>query len=399
MDPCVALLERLKLQPRNAVAIAILITIASFGLTSSHLPLSPAAIADSQAFVSLYADGAKRLFTTDATTVGDVLKRANVKLGDSDLVEPAAGTRVPKGQFNINVYRARQVLVVDGLRSYHIKSAYQSPRLLALAAGLTVYAEDTYSTEVITDFVENDSIGEKVTLNRAKPLVVKVDGGVRTIRTQANTIGDALKDGGISLGLKDSVSEAPAAPVVAGVTVQITRVSEVVATITRTIPRAVKTIADPTLLKGQTKVKTEGADGQTTTTYRIHYQDGQETGREALQVVSSTDPIAKVIVEGTKVLFAGSVEYWRPIVEQEAAKWDFDPNTMLRIMACESKGNATTVSGFIINGEHPTGLFQYLPSTWRAAGGTDDNILDGTTQIKLTAKKMALYGTKPWQCQ
>jgi hypothetical protein len=72
---------------------------------------------------------------------------------------------------------------------------------------------------------------------------------------------------------------------------------------------------------------------------------------------------------------------------------------MLRIMACESKGNATTVSGFIINGEHPTGLFQYLPSTWRAAGGTDDNILDGTTQIKLTAKKMALYGTKPWQCQ
>jgi hypothetical protein len=173
----------------------------------------------------------------------------------------------------------------------------------------------------------------------------------------------------------------------------------VVATITRTIPRAVKTIADPTLLKGQTKVKTEGADGQTTTTYRIHYQDGQETGREALQVVSSTDPIAKVIVEGTKVLFAGSVEYWRPIVEQEAAKWDFDPNTMLRIMACESKGNATTVSGFIINGEHPTGLFQYLPSTWRAAGGTDDNILDGTTQIKLTAKKMALYGTKPWQCQ
>ncbi len=72
---------------------------------------------------------------------------------------------------------------------------------------------------------------------------------------------------------------------------------------------------------------------------------------------------------------------------------------MLRIMTCESHGNASVVSNFVINGEHPTGLFQFLPATWRANGGTDDNILDGSIQVKIAAKKMAKDGTSAWQCK
>ncbi len=68
-------------------------------------------------------------------------------------------------------------------------------------------------------------------------------------------------------------------------------------------------------------------------------------------------------------------------------------------MSCESHGNATSVSAFVINGEHPTGLYQFLPSTWRAAGGTDSNIFDGSVQIRLAARKMATQGTKAWQCK
>ncbi|MDB5178674.1 MAG: transglycosylase-like protein [Patescibacteria group bacterium] len=393
------LLKRLKTQPRNLVAIGILITIVSFGFSSGRLPVSPAANADSQRMVSLYVDGQKRLFATDGTSVGDILSRAGVKLTATDLVEPGLKTAVPKGQFNINVYRARPVLVGDGARTYHLSSAYQSPRLLAKAAGITVYPEDTYRTEVITNVVENGAIGEKINITRAKPFVVTVDGHTRTLRTQAKTIGDALKSANIALGLKDTVSQPLAAPVLPGASLSITRVTEALATLTETIPRPVKVIQDPAMLKGQTNVKTEGADGQKTITYRIHYQNGIETGREQIQLVSQSAPAARVVTEGTKVLFSGSVEYWRPQVEAAAAAWNFDPNTMLRIMACESRGNALSISHFVINGEHPTGLFQYLPSTWRSSGGTDDNILDGAMQIQLTAKKMATQGTKAWQCK
>lgn len=400
ITPLIATYKRLKAQPRNLVAIGLLLSIVSLGPSAGRLPLSAGADADSRALISLYADGQQRLFAADASsTVGDILSRAGVKLADEDIVEPAASAPVPAGQFNINVYRARPVLVHDGTKSYHLRSAYQSPRLLALAAGLVVYPEDSFKTEIITDIADSEAIGEKVTVKRAKPLTVKVDGRARNIRTQALTVGAALHDAGIVLGAQDTISAHPETPVTPGADVQITRVSEAVVTLTQKIAKPIKRIPDPSVLKGQTRVQTPGSDGQKTVTYKIHYKDGVETGRQAIQVVSEAAPVAEVIVEGTKVMFAGSVEYWRPQVEAAAAAWGLDPNMMLRIMNCESHGNATTVSKFIVNGEHPTGLFQYLPSTWRSAGGTNDNIFDGSLQIQLTAKKMAREGTKAWQCK
>jgi uncharacterized protein YabE (DUF348 family) len=353
--------------------------------------------------VSLYVDGSRRLFSTNSQNVGDVLKHAGVKLGSGDIVEPAAATSISHGQFNINVYRAHPVLVEDGLRSYRIHSAHQSPRLLAIDAGIKVYPEDTYSSGIITDFVQNSAVGEKVTIKRAKPLQVKVDGGLRTIRTQAGTVGAALKAADISLGVKDTVSQSLNTQVVPGMAVAITRVTEALVTQTQTLPRPVQTVDDPTVLKGTTTVKDPGSDGQKTITYRIHYTNGIETSREVVQVVSETAPQPQVVSVGTKVLFAGTVEYWRPQVVAAATANGLDPNMMLRIMNCETHGNASDVSGFVINGQHPTGLFQFLPSTWATAtqkfgSGTED-IMDGSAQIKIAAAYMAANGTGAWQCK
>ena len=377
----------------------MLIAIVTTGIASGHLPPGGNAAADSQHMVSLYADGQKRVFGTDANTVGDLLKRSNVSLAAGDSVEPAATTAISDGFFNVNVYRARPVIVIDGYRSYRFSSASRSPQQIAKQAGLTVFPEDAYKQEAVTDIVSSAAIGDKITVQRAVPIAVKVDGAVKTVRTQAKTVGEAIKDSGIALGLNDTISMPQETAVAPDMSLGITRVTEVVTTITSPIARPVQTIADPTMLKGQSVVKSEGADGSQTVTYRIHYKDGAETARDMVALVSKTDPQPKVVVNGTKVMFSGSVEYWRPMVVEAAAQWNYDPNIMMRIMACESGGNATSISHFIVNGEHPTGLFQYLPSTWRSAGGTDDNILDGAAQIQITAKKMALYGTGPWECR
>lgn len=395
----IAIYQKLKAQPRNLLAIGLLISIVSLGPASGRLPVSAGADADSKALISLYADGQQHLFSADDKTVGDVLRHEGIKLGANDLVEPAADSVVPRGQFNINVYRARPVLVQDGLHTYRLNSAYKSPRLLALAAGLIVYPEDTYRSEVITDLVGNEAVGEKVIVDRAKPVNVKVDGKTRLIRTQAETAAEALATSGVVLGASDTVSVDRTAPVTPGMSIAITRVTQAMVTLTQVLPRSVQTIDDPKTLKGTDVVKDPGADGQKTVTWRVHYKDGVETGREAVQLVSQTNPVTKVVVQGTKVIFAGSVEYWRPLVEAAAAQYNIDPNMMLRIMTCESHGNASVVSHFIINGEHPTGLFQFLPSTWIANGGTADNILDGTVQIKIAARKMSRDGTNAWQCK
>lgn len=327
------------------------------------------------------------------------MKRAGVVLNIGDTTDPSSQTVIGGTMFNINVYRARSVLVVDGSESHIVTSSSQSSRVLVEQAGFKVYPEDEFINSVVTDFVAYGTIGEQVTIHRAVPFTVKVDGKLVPVRTQAKRLDDALRRAGINVGPNDTVTPPLSSPIVAGMVVTIIRVSEVISTETAILPRSTTTTTDPNELKGQTRVVTEGSDGSKTVTYRIHYRDGVETSREVVKLVSQTGPIARVQIVGTKEFFSGSVEYWRPQVEAAAAQWGIDPNMMLRIMNCESRGHATSVNVATVNGEHASGLFQYLPSTWRSAGGTDDNIFDGSVEITLTAKKMALYGTGPWECK
>jgi hypothetical protein len=179
----------------------------------------------------------------------------------------------------------------------------------------------------------------------------------------------------------------------------VTRVTQAVVTQAQVLPFQTQNVNDPNLLKGQTQVETAGVNGQKVATYLAHYVDGVETSQQLLQVVSNTPPTTQVVQVGTEVIFEGSVMYWRPQVLTAAAEYGVDPNLMLQIMECESNGNAVDVSTFVIDGQHPTGLFQYLPTTWQADGGAPGDILNGSAQIQITAKVIAQQGTGAWECQ
>jgi uncharacterized protein YabE (DUF348 family) len=386
-------------RPRNTYSIVFLIAILSFVLTSGQFPPAPSASAESARLVSLYVDGSKHVISTDDHTVGELLGHAGIVMHNGDTVAPDADTAIRGEQFNINVYRARPVLVVDGTQTRIVLSSSQSPRALAEKSGFKIYPEDEFQLNVVTNFVNAGTIGEQVTVKRATPLTVHYDGKVKEIRTQAKRIDDALKRAGIVVGPNDTVSAPLSSAITYGLDLTIVRVSEVITTETATLPRSTTSTTDPNAPKGQIRVVSEGSDGSKTVTYRIHYRDGSETSREVIKLVSQTDPVARVQIVGTKEFFSGSVEYWRSEVVAAATQWGIDPNMMLRIMDCESHGNANAVNRATVNGEHATGLFQYLPSTWRSAGGTNENILDGSAQIQITAKKMALYGTSPWACR
>jgi uncharacterized protein YabE (DUF348 family) len=382
----------LRHQPKSLFALGLLIVSVAWGVGTGHLPLAPGTRADARV-ISLYADGKKNIISTNATTVGDALNRAGVVLEANDLVEPKTSTVITDGFFNINVYRAKAITVVDGNKSYHLRSAYSSPRLLAEAAGLNVFPEDSYKTEVMTNFVTQKNIGVKLTIERSIPFTVRVDGTTFSYRSQPGTVEAALASVGVKRGLKDIVSVPVASSLTPHLALSIARVSDIVTSVVEPVTVPAKTIEDATQPVGYTAVQTPGSDGSRVVTYRIHYLDGAEKSRLALKITDEIAPIAKVTVIGTKVRYAGSVEYWRPFVTAAATANGLDPLQMIRIMNCESTGNALAS-----NGNH-FGLFQYLRSTWHTAGGTDDNIYDGAVQIKLTAHYMAVHGTGAWECR
>ena len=282
------------------IVLGLLVASTAWGVGSGHLPISPVASADTRV-VSLYADGEKKIISTDAATVGDVLKRANVELAQGDIVEPAAGTKIPQGFFNINVYRSKPVTIVDGPKSYHLQSAYSSPRLLAESAGIKTFPADRYKSEVVTNFVDQTDIGIKLTVERSIPFSVTVGSTTTNYRAQPGTVAEALASAGVALGQQDTVSSPLSAPLEENMNLVVTRVSEVVTTVEEVLPGSTQVVEDPTQPIGYSAIKTPGVDGHQTVTYRIHYANGVETSRVVLQTTDVVAPTPTIKVVGTKV--------------------------------------------------------------------------------------------------
>jgi hypothetical protein len=78
------------------------------------------------------------------------------------------------------------------------------------------------------------------------------------------------------------------------------------------------------------------------------------------------------------------------------------PSQLLRIADCESEYNPS-VSTFVVEGVHPMGLFQHLPTYWpnRAAryGVSGASIFDADAQAHVTAGMFRDGQSGLWQCK
>ncbi|HVE80904.1 MAG TPA: G5 domain-containing protein [Candidatus Dormibacteraeota bacterium] len=352
------------------IAGLAMLAAAALGLIVFWL-VSTQARADSSRIVSIFYDGSKKVITVESeATVGEALRLAEVPFASEDLVEPNPGTKIPQGFFNVNVYRARPALVVDGVNHYQVRTAFQSPKLVAEAAGLTVYAEDTYSVETIQDFTAAGVIGHKVVINRATPIIFASDGRQIPVRTHQKTVGDLLTERDVAFGPKDTVEPGRETAITTGMTIRIYRVKTVNTTVEESIPRTVKTVRDPQLESGITQVQTEGADGLRKVTYRVHYEDGAEKSREKIAEVTASQPVTRVVLVGTK---------------PRSDAW-------LLLRLCEAGGSYTRNSG---NGYY--GAYQFNLSTWWSNGGTGyPHQASPAEQDRIAARLQAARGWSPW---
>ena len=69
-----------------------------------------------ESLVSIYDRGVERSIVTKARTVAEALKLADIEVNQSqDVVEPALDSTIDAKKFNVNIYRARPITIVDGL--------------------------------------------------------------------------------------------------------------------------------------------------------------------------------------------------------------------------------------------------------------------------------------------
>jgi uncharacterized protein YabE (DUF348 family) len=288
-------------RPIRFIIAGTILFVVLISIVAARVGAASPGSAQTGRLVTINDRGNQIVISTEGATVGDALKQAGIKLDGMDAVEPASTEKLVASEYNVNVYRARPVIVVDGAVRQKVMTPYQSATQIAKSAGITLYSEDTTTITQSNDIVSTGA-GLVLTIKRAKPFTFVLYGQQTTVRTQEKTIGDFLKQKGITLGADDSLSTSISRPVTANMTLELWRNGKQTINASEDIAFDVQTVQNADQLVGYKQVQTAGIVGKKTVTYEVEMRNGIEIGRTQIQSLVTAQPSSEVDVIGAKII-------------------------------------------------------------------------------------------------
>lgn len=262
-------------------------------------------------YITFYDAGSSLTVRSDAKTVREALERANISLGEFDTVEPSLDESIREEDFNINIYRAREVLVIDGHSKKYIKTSKIAPEEVAEDAGVVLLDAD------IVEIVAHDNILESGMLTayeviRAKVVNFNFYGKLTKVRTQAKTVAEFLKERGIATDANENwISVKTSQKITDGIAFSVFRQGKQTITVEEDIPFAEVVTYDYSVNYGTRTVTKPGKLGKKVATYNVEMKNGVEIKREFISQVVTENPVAQEVVVGMKVnLPPGSHQDW-----------------------------------------------------------------------------------------
>ena len=327
--------------------------------------------------VSIVHDGGIQTVSTRLDTVGELLSERELEPPEDAALSHAAGDKLVDGMV-IRIASPRDVTIVTNGDARQIQTSLKNPWDILANAGVAVdEADKIWVNGALAEFTalpEWTVPALQIEIRRAARLTVIDDGVESSIVANADTIGDAFSEAGITLDLTDevrpSLDTAPApemtihikralplkllvdgvtiearsnaanvgdalvaldAPlfgldyvlppaetaVSAGMTIEIVRVTEDIVSASATIDFAVKTRLDDSLNLDDVAVLQDGRAGRQETNYRVRYENGIEVARDLIDTVVVEAPIDKIVAYGSRIAQQvvdtpeGPRHYWR----------------------------------------------------------------------------------------
>lgn len=251
--------------------------------------------------VKLSIDGQVQTIPTRAKTVKELLQRAEIKLNEGDLVEPAAETEIIEDNFRVNIHRAYPVTILDGDKRIQTLSAASSPRSVATRAGLNVFPEDNIQVESTDGFLQEGIVGQKIVIKRATPVFINLYGTSIAVRTHSSTVGELVKEKNIVLAPQDQLTPAPETTLTNGTLIFVIRAGSQIVSIEEAIAAPQQFIDDPNLSFGTNVVRQVGSKGKKVVTYQIETANGREVNRKIIQSVIAIEPVTEIVARGRAV--------------------------------------------------------------------------------------------------
>ena len=226
-------LSRNKFFDKKILIAAIVVTL-----------LLGAAFVGSRKTVVIAYDGQEIQVSTLASTVGDVLEKQNITIGDDDKIIPKMSEQIEDGM-KITIHRAFEIKLVDG----------------------------------------------------------KVEKSIFTTQTNVKDLIDSLN---IKLKEEDKIEPKLGETVGEGQVIKITRVTRGVEVETQELPFQTVFKNNDSLEKGKTKKIQEGKKGLKEIKFEVLYEDGIEAGREIIEENIVEDAVNEIVEKGTLTMVATS---------------------------------------------------------------------------------------------
>ena len=322
---------------------------------------------DKNKLVNIYDRGVKTSVVSNGAKVKDAVEKSGIILNEHDRVEPGLETEISNVEYNVNIYRAHPVVVVEGNLKKPIVSSYQTGSEIVKEAGINLRDEDTVELQKANELT--DGAGLKAIIKRATPINLTFFGKNEVVYTQSKTVGDFLKDRNIKLGKDDKMSHLEADAITASMDLRVWREGRQTITVEEEVAYPTEKIQDADKAPGYKEIRQAGKNGKRTATYDIVVQDGVEVSRTETNSIIITQPVKQIEVHGAKFAYTGG-----PLSEAQI--------TALGI--CESGMTANRNSG---NGFY--GAFQFTKSTWRSSAPAPYNNGD-PHEAPLDAQKQAV---------
>ena len=327
-------------------------------------------IRSNQHVLTIHDGDLKNGILTDKHTLREALDEAGVTIGSNDITEPSLDEELLSGSYDINIYRARAVTIVDGNNRSKVMSPYRTAKQIAKQANITLQDEDNVLLEKPTDLLRDGAM-ERLVIERATKFTLVFYGKKTTSYTQAATVGEMLKSKDISLGEKDKLSTKSETPIKAGMKVEIWREGKQTITEEESVAFPVRQIQDANREVGYRKIKTPGTKGERIATYEVVIKNGKEVSRKEIKSVTTKQPSEQVEIVGSKPSFGG----------------DF-AEALEKLRSCEGGYSSWNPAGPYY------GAYQFNQQTWNSVSNAP---YGSATPAEQDAAARALYERRGWQ--
>lgn len=257
--------------------------------------------------ITIHDRGQETVILSEANTIGEALKDANVMIDSRDAVEPLASKKLVASEYQINIYRARPVTVIDGPTRQKVMTPYQTAEQIVQDTGITLHSEDTTLIQR-SDNLLADGAGLELIIDRATLFSFTLYGTTSETRTQAVTVREMLEEKKVTLGADDRASVPLSTPLTAGMEVQVWREGTQTITVEEVVGFETEQIRDANRDVGYRAVQTAGVEGKRNATYEIDIRDGKEVARTEIASLVTVQPSKQVEIIGSKpktMLYSG----------------------------------------------------------------------------------------------